>query len=886
MKYEFFTPVATYRIQFNKDFTFSDLEAQLDYLQQLGVSTIYASPIFEAAPGSMHGYDVTNPHQVNPVIGTLEQLRELHTQLSARGMSWIQDIVPDHMALHSHNSRLMDALERGPASPFYNYFDIDWHHPDPSLKGKLMLPFLDKPLPEALGAGEIQLTCHKDGLGITVNGQTFPLSVQGYSFLLSVLPPGQEEWLEAMYKNILQKRSLPEWLQLKQSLLPAGTGVLQAVCTAVNKGNLLTALLDQQYYIFTYWREAEHRINYRRFFTANELITLRMEDKAVFDEYHIFLHKLYQEGIIQGLRIDHIDGLQDPAQYINRLREMFGNNCYIIAEKILAGHESLPERWAVQGSTGYEFLAGVNQLLTDEEGIEKLGRFYRTHFPELSRYPQLARSKKQLILETQMNGEWDNLLREVFRLKMVPPDTNKQKLKVALGAFMVSLPVYRIYPDSWPLSPEEVALLDQAIETAALRNAAVTTELELVKDWWDEDKKALQASAALALLKRIMQFTGPLTAKGVEDTVFYVYNALLSHNEVGDSPAENKCTLTGFHERMATRQYLSPFSLNATATHDTKRGEDARIRLNALTIFPDLWIQQVQAWHLVNKELVTMVADKPAPDLNDEYFIYQSILAGLPANGIVDEAMLERSAAYFLKAVREAKVHSSWSVPDAAYEQACLVFIKRILEKDSAFSVSMQDLLKKLDVHAHTFSLAQVLIKITAPGVPDIYQGCELWDYSFVDPDNRRPVDYALRSKLLQAIAEQDKKGPVLLLKEMAATPFSGKEKLYTTWKALQVRNKHSSLFIHGEYIPLQEIENNGLIAYVRKYRQDWCLVATLLLSAAHTVTKKETRMLTLPANAPQKWKNVFTGEVLTASNGQLLLSSLDDFPVVLLIKG
>ncbi|WP_159456212.1 malto-oligosyltrehalose synthase [Chitinophaga eiseniae] len=885
MKSDFFTPVATYRIRFNRDFTFTDLEKQLDYLHQLGITTIYASPVFETAPGSRHGYDITNPREINNAIGSLAHMRQLHVRLRSLGMSWIQDIVPNYMAFHCQNARLMDALERGTASPYYNYFDIDWHHPDPDLHGKLMVPFLKKNLRETIADGGIRLSYSTLGLSMATGGQCYPLSAKSYQWLLSVLPPGMDavkNWLTEMKGNILQRRSLSDWEAMKSLLKPPRKQTFLPLLDLVNNHTaLLQELLEIQHYTFTARSEADFRINYRRFLGVNEHIALRMEDKAVFEEYHGFLHRLYQEGIIQGLRIDQVDGLLDPARYIYHLRELFGNNCYIIAEKILAGHENLPERWALQGSTGYDFLAGVSQLLTDGEGMEKLGRFYRTHFPGLALYSKLARSKKQLVLEKHMNGEWDNLVREVFRLKLAPPETDKGRLKMAMSEFIVCLPANRIYPEGWPLPAADIRQLDQAIEDAILRNPATGTALELIRSFWDPDKKQLQTAAALLLLKKITQFAGQLYRESIEETLFYVYNALLSHNEAGDSPVQNKCTLDDFHERMTVRQYLSPFSLNTTATHDTRWGEDARVRLNALTIIPDLWIQQVQAWHTAHHDLIALIDEKPAPDLNDEYFIYQTVFACLPASGETDTGFSARIAATFLKVVREAKVHSSWLMPDTAYELACLQFIEKILTPGSAFLEGMHQLAEKLGTHDHIFSLAQTLIKITAPGIPDIYQGCELWDFSAGNNDGHHPVNYPLRRKLLATWQDNDH-APGWPKEHAGAHAGIGKAKLYLVNKALQLRNAHASLFIQGEYIPLSSGERNNQIAYARRYRQDWCIIVTPLLPAAH-FGKHDLAPLTLPANAPLKWINVFTGEVLIAQNGQLPLPGTQNCPVVLL---
>lgn len=887
MKHDVFTPVSTYRLQFNGEFTFKDLEQHIDYLHELGVTTIYASPIFEAAPGSMHGYDVTNPHAISPAIGTIEQLHSIQRQLQEKGMNWIQDIVPNHMALHPANSRLMDVLERGPNSPYYNYFDIDWAHPDTTLTGKLMLPFLGQPLPAILEAGEIKLLFSPQGWQVQYGELAFPLSAPAYEVLLNALPQedaATQEWLQALQRGIEKPHTVKEWEEQKASLFArANETRLQQLTDQVNEDAvLLAALLDQQYYLFTFWQEAETRINYRRFFTVNGLIALRMEDPEVFDEYHTFLHEMYKQGLIQGLRIDHIDGLRNPGEYIRRLRELFGARCYIIAEKILAGNETMPREWLLQGSTGYEFLGDVSQLLTDQQGFEKIARNYRSQFPDLAKYDKLVIKKKQLILETQMEGEWDNLVRYCYTLGLADIRVNEKQLKKALGLLMIHLPVYRIYPEQWPLSTRSLSLLEYAMDGALRSDPELTKMLELIRSWWQLDKRSEQG---IKFLQRMMQFTGPLTAKGVEDTTFYVYNALISHNEVGDAPEGSKCSLIRFHEHAGSRQRYHPLSLNATATHDTKRGEDGRIRLNTLTLHPNQWIQQVQQWHTMNKPFSGEAAASAMPDMNDEYFIYQSVLSGFPADGVVTPAFKERLTTYITKVLREAKVHSNWSAPNEEYEQACTRFIENLFAADHPFTDSMGAYFEKINQQAQIYSLTQTLIKITAPGIPDIYQGCELWDLSFVDPDNRRPVDYAQRKQWLAKLQQQEKAGVENLLGFLHEHRAAGMEKLYVTWKALQARRAYPSLFAKGEYLPVYNRDDHSVIAYARKEQDKWCLVIAPLIAATHAGREEEPLTLALPEGAPLKWKHIFTQEEITTPNGQLPTGMLEKFPVAFLVS-
>lgn len=879
-------PVSTYRLQFNSEFTFSDLENNIDYLHELGISTIYASPIFEAAPGSMHGYDITDPHKINPAIGTLEEWRRLQQKLRALGMNWIQDIVPNHMALHPSNTRLMDVLERGPLSPYYHYFDIDWEHPDPDIHGRLMLPFLGKPLQECLAAKEIQLMPAAGGWVLQSGEMGFPLSARSYDLLMAMLTPEEtdiKQLICGLKKGAAKFYDLAEWQQRKQELFGnINEESLQALARRVNEDpKRLRELLGQQYYAFYYWREAETRINYRRFFTVNGLIALRMEDDKVFNEYHRFVHQLYQEGLIQGLRIDHIDGLYGPGGYIKRLRALFGDDCYIIAEKILAGNETLPREWELQGSTGYEFLGEVNQLLTDQLGLEMIARFYRSQFPDLAKYERLTVSKKQLILNTQMAGEWDNLVRYCYELGLAPAALDKEELKEALGLFMVHLPVYRIYLEHKPLSTRDLSLLEYALNGASRTEPSLSKIFDLIRSWWMLGK---HNTAVLRFLQRVMQFTGPLTAKGVEDTVFYVYNALLSHNEVGDAPEGCRCSLALFHEKAVNRFRFHPLSLNTTATHDTKRGEDARMRLNALTLYPHQWLHQVQHWHAMNKEHCGPSGDCLAPDLNDEYFIYQSVIAGFPADGVATETFVERLCDYFVKVLREAKVHSNWSSPNEPYEKACIHFIRQLFAAGSPFADSVLAFFEKLSMQAAVYSLSQALVKITAPGIPDIYQGCELWDLSFVDPDNRRPVDYAYRKQQLSLLQEQEKKGLPELLAFLKERRQEGLEKMYVTWKALRARGEHARLFTRGEYLPIYS-DNQGLIAYARRYDDQWCLVIAPLPAASQPGRDESRRQLPLPAGVPALWRDVFTGDEIVVQDGKLSLDMLEKFPVAFLIN-
>lgn len=845
------SPSSTYRLQFHAGFTFKQLEEIIDYLYDLGISTIYASPVFQAAPGSRHGYDITEPHLINPAIGTLEELRIIHQRLQEKGMSWLQDIVPNHMAYHSTNTRLYDVLERGPLSPYYEYFDIDWHHP--SFAGKVIAPFLAKTLKECIAEGEIKLSVSDNGFSINYFEQVFPLSVSAYDVLVAV--GDIKQLMNALYQQATIGTSMIDWVQRKKELLVplSESSLLTDLIERINNSpTLLAQLAEQQYYQLTIWSEADHNINYLRFFTINQLITLRMETQPVFEEYHTFLHSLYREELIQGLRIDHIDGLRDPASYIHQLRRMFGSSCYIIAEKILESHESFPSDWSLQGTSGYEFLSYTNHLLTDRKGEIILRQFYQELLPATPDYEETVYAKKRLILEQYMTGEWENLVRYAYTLKLADTRINRQKLKEALALFMLCLPVYRLY------RPFDEEIVRETFEQARARNRTVETEMALLESFFEDtsDKNRL------LFVERLMQFTGPLTAKGVEDTTFYVYNPLLSFNEVGDSPAPADFSLDAFHKRLLTRQLHTPQSLNTTSTHDTKRGEDARIRLNMLTLFPAEWKALVTQWRNLGF----------TGDLNDEYFIYQSVIAGFPPDGVVTPEYIKRLQQYFIKAAREAKVNTHWATPDEAYEKAGTDFIQQILT-DSSFLHPLREFLSVLDEHAFIHSLVQVLVKITAPGIPDIYQGCELWDYSYVDPDNRRPVDYTIRKAALASFTSKN-----FSLSYLSANRSSGLQKLYLIWKTLPLRKLYPDLFLEGDYLPLQS-SSSGVLAYARAYRKQWLVVITPLPGFS-----SDAATVLLPAGAPSRFRNVFTNEIL-AIKGVLSVSAiLKQFPVALLI--
>ncbi len=877
-------PSSTYRVQLHREFTFQHLRNILGYLHELGISTIYAAPILKSRQNSMHGYDVVDPHEIDPEIGTLDQLREISAFLKSHGMSWLQDIVPNHMAYDPSNWRLMDVFERGPASQYYNYFDVDWDHPAADLKGKVMVPFLGRELSECIEEGEIKLTTRSDGFYISYFDVNYPLSLPAYQLIDEV-----KESIDTLMESA--KLPVGEWHRGKAEWMKEIAGNLDSgkICNRVNDDKVtLNDLLTNQFYTFTHWKRSEHEINYRRFFTVNELICLRMEDPGVFDEYHRLIKQLYDDGLIQGVRIDHIDGLQDPSGYVKRLRRLFGPECYIIAEKILEAKESMPEDWPIEGTSGYEFLSHVSQLITDRTGAKKLVDFYRELVPQLPPYQKLVIENKRRILEHHMHGEWENLVNEFTRLELANGYT-RNEIKNALGAVMVSLPVYRIYPRSLPLEGAEKRVMAETFQKAAEQNQAEAEQVRYLEQLMVRGEEQ-ERSAVIKFEKRLMQFTGPLTAKGVEDTTFYVYNPLISHDEVGDAPSTLGITINSFHARMARRLKENPLSLNATATHDTKRGEDARLRLNVLSEIPDIWIRYVKEWMELNKA-IRKAEENEVPSVNDEYFIYQSLVGGFQNDEKAREEFVERFRAFLTKALREAKQYSNWSEPNEAYENGCLEFVSGLLGQESKFLETFISFMSVIDKYSQLYSLVQVLIKVTCPGIPDIYQGCELWDLSYVDPDNRRPVDYRHRAALLTAIREREKETPHDFLAWLRAHRSEGYEKMFVTWKSLIFRRSVPELFERGDYIPLQTRGREEVVmAYARRLGDRWVVVAVPLAIARNTQADQpyaddpdDRKFAVLPDGAPKHWKNIFTSEVLTTDGKLYLFEAFKDFPVALL---
>jgi malto-oligosyltrehalose synthase/4-alpha-glucanotransferase len=876
-----YNPVATYRIQFQKQFSFADFEKIIPYLQNLGVTTIYASPVFQSTAGSVHGYDVLNPHLINPEIGTREQLENISAQLKKNGIGWLQDIVPNHMAYDPHNAWLMDVLEKGQHSMYAPFFDIIWD--SVVYGGKLMVPFLGNSLEEVIDKNELKLVLNKEAVSLDYYGNQYPLQPNSYAKILQ-----QKKRLSAEVKQVIKdiadlqatenaNEYAERWNAIKTQLL-SDESVLKILQTSIesinNSKELLKEIADEQFYQLCHWQETDYQINFRRFFTINGLICLNIQNEDVFEHYHQLIHGLTQQGIFNGLRVDHIDGLSDPTTYLNRLRDLAGDDAYIVVEKILEPGEGLPHQWNIEGTTGYDFLSLVNNLFTDNKNETAFTKFYRQLIKDKKSIHQQLHEKKSDILFNYMEGELDNLYRLFVQLKLgdhkFQSSIHPDDMKTAIAEFLIQCPVYRYYGNHFPLDEPEASDVQNIIDRmkrSGLVDEKAASILEDVFLHKPQQNNEDYNNRVARFYQRCMQFSGPLMAKGVEDTLMYTYNRFIAHNEVGDSPESFGISTDDFHKAMMERQENWPLSMNATSTHDTKRGEDVRARLNVLSEIPDDWFNIVQQW----QQLTQAFKQNDFPDSNDEYLIYQSLVGNYPMPGENDEQFEERLTTYLQKALREAKRHSNWTKPNEAYENAATAFAKKLLDKNESFWKSFSAFHSWISDFGIVNSLSQVLLKFTCPGVPDTYQGCELWDLSFVDPDNRNAVDYDKRQEWLQQFSTTSV--DTNFLEQLWQERYSGKIKLWLTCQLLQWRKEQQEILHKAEYIPLN-IEGackNHVLAFARKYKQTIYITAIPLHLAELGKTQgkglKEIEWqdthIVLPGKLSGEIENIFTGETL-----------------------
>lgn len=868
-----FNPVSTYRVQFHKGFTFADFEKIIPYLAKLGVSTVYASPVFESAPGSMHGYDTVNPLKINPEIGSLQQLREISHQLKKNGIGWLQDMVPNHMAFHPNNPWLMDVLEKGAQSAYRTYFDQSLA--SDFFKGQIMVPFLGEPLNEVIKKGELLLSGNETGLYLSYFDNQWPVNLKTYQTIFSTGEKDDNaasaEWRReaGRLQSITEPDEFNRGFDQIKSSLKANLPLLQKQVNTVNQNKyLLKSIAEDQHYRLCSWKETDHQINFRRFFTVNSLICLNIHRPEVFGHFHQLISQLCADGIFQGLRIDHIDGLYDPNQYLQDLRTLVGDQVYIVVEKILEKGEELP-RWPIQGSTGYDYLAMVNNLFTNNETKAIFDRFYQQVIKDDSTAATQIPEKKAYILSHHMGGELDNLVNFFVASDLTPPQEiatiSLPVIKKTIAEFLIRCPVYRYYANRFPFEADERHAVERILKDIRHEDEQLDKGAELLEEVWL--KKPLHADAtynasALAFYRRCMQFTGPLMAKGVEDTLMYTYNRFIDHNEVGDSPEAFGIVAKEYHRQMTERQALWPLAINGTSTHDTKRGEDVRARLNVLSDLGEEWVETVQKWQELNQPF----NQSGAPDRNDELFIYQTLVGSYPMPGQDDSDYAGRIDAYLEKTLREGKQHSDWAEPNTGYENNVKQFAKNLLDKQKSFWKIFEPFLHRVAGLGISNSLAQVVLKFTCPGVPDVYQGCEHWDLSLVDPDNRRPVDYRLHEGLLWESEITDRSQQ---LSVMWDNRFNGQIKVWLTQMLMMERQKNPSFFKHAGYIPLQVqgAYKKHVLAFARHFGTTWYLIAVPLNVAVigkeqgkdvQDLDWKDTR-ISCPGSLPAHYTNILS---------------------------
>lgn len=926
-------PIATYRIQFNPCFGFDDGKAIVAYLAQMGVSHLYASPIFTPRQGSTHGYDTVNPSEINPELGGIEKFLELRQKLQDYHMGWIQDIVPNHMAFDSQNHMLVDVLENGPDSQYRNFFDIDWNHHYGGIRGRLLAPFLGKFYGDCLENGELQLQYDKTGLTINYYTLKFPIRIESYYlvltynlghireklgrdhpdfvklmgvlYMLKYIPSG-EEGRERYDQIRFIKRMLWElWNDSPevQQYITDNIRIFNGESGKPESFNLLENLLAEQFFRLSYWKVGNEELNYRRFFTVNELICLRVEEQQVFDTTHELIFQLIAEEKFNGLRVDHIDGLYDPTQYLNRLRE-YAPESYLVVEKILELAEELPVNWSIQGTSGYDFLGQVNYIFSQPASEKKFDEIYHRFLGRTVKCQELIDQNKRLIIGKHLAGDIDNLanmLKQICDSDRYASDFTIYGLKAALVEIMALFPVYRTYINSAEASKADREYIQQVINQAKHNIPNFLNEVAFIEKFllldFDEFLTEENREQWLHFLMRLQQFTGPLMAKGVEDTTDYVYNRLISLNEVGSHPAHFGRSQEDFHNFNTFRFTQWPHAMNATSTHDTKRAEDVRARINILSEIPEEWEENLKQWREINASRKNTVGGMDVPTPNDEYFFYQTLIGAFPWYSDEYPNFVERIKAYIIKAIREAKVHTAWLKHDTDYENAFTEFAERVLKEDenNEFLPSFRPFQRKIQFYGFLNSLSQTLLKITAPGVPDFYQGSELWDLSLVDPDNRRPVNYELRKQYLEDIKTKIAMDLPSLITELLQNPEDGRVKQFLIYQALKARKEYLDFFQRGGYqkITVAGSLKSHIITFARELGEQKIIViaprflTSLIEEGEYPLGEQvwqETRIV-LPTGSTQAWHNLITGQQVQGDDTLWIRDILQSFPLAVLVN-
>jgi (1->4)-alpha-D-glucan 1-alpha-D-glucosylmutase len=920
---------STYRLQMHAGFRFADAKAIVDYLDDLGVSHAYASPYMAAEPGSMHGYNLVDPRVLNPEIGTDEEHAAWAAALAARSMGHIVDVVPNHMAASTHNAWWMDVLENGPSSLYADYFDIEWSPQKEALTNKVLLAVLGAQYGEVLERGELKLV--RDGgtffvayyerrlpanprslwplleraIGRLGGGEDDPRRHELQSIVTGLrnLPSRTETETERQKERAREK----EILKRRLTALVEDAGVASAIDAELVRVNgtpgeprsfdELDGILMEQSYRLAFWRVATEEINYRRFFDVNDLAAVRMEDGAVFDASHQLLLKLVAAGRIQGVRLDHTDGLYDPEAYFEKLRralqqagdEGSRRDVYIVAEKILSGNEELPAHWCIEGTTGYDFLALASGVFVDRAAEKAFTRFYQEVTGDVRPFGDHARDAKRSTMRSSLSSEIHMLSRRLERIAMRDRrsrDFTLPMLHRAVAETIAAFPVYRTYiRPSGARGGMDEQIVRRATRLAQRRNPEVEPSvfdflrdvLLLAHDPLDDADR----EARVQLAMRFQQITGPVMAKSVEDTAFYAYVRFVALNEVGGAPERFGSTIADLHGANDLRRQRWPRGMTATSTHDTKRGEDVRARLAVLTEMPETWQAWVREWQELAQAHVTTIEDETAPSAVDQYLFFQTALGAHPLAGGT-EGLADRIVAYATKAAREAKQHTSWLSPDQAYEDALTKLVKGMLTSE-AFTASLAAKVETIASHGASNGLAQLVLRLASPGVPDTYQGTELWDLSLVDPDNRRPVDYEERRAALRAIEGARPE-------ELLAGYRDGRIKLHVLRAGLRLRREHPKTFLEGDYVALDGGEE--IIAFARNHAEASVVCAVTRFPYRVTGGKRPfatgdvwgTRRVAVPRGT---WRDVLTGARVTVegANGLEASKLFAALPVALLVS-
>jgi (1->4)-alpha-D-glucan 1-alpha-D-glucosylmutase len=922
-------PTATYRVQLNHEFGFVQARAIVPYLAALGISHVYASPYLKARKGSLHGYDIVDHNALNPELGTREDFNALIDSLHAHGMGHILDLVPNHMGVGGDdNAWWLDVLESGPASPYADHFDIDWHPAKDELRGKVMLPFLGDHYGTVLEHGELalQFDSSRGEFSVYYHAHRFPIDPSTYPCLLERrldelpgvvaaqvqaviedfqrLPPRGDTRPDARRRRArnapIAKRRLSDLCREQPAIaafVHANVGHFNGEPGRPESFDPLHRLLEEQAYRIAYWKVASDEINYRRFFDINELAGLQMENPQVFDATHRLVLELVAAGRLEGVRIDHPDGLYDPLGYYRRLdrslRLARGQNQpapYVVVEKILASYERLPRDWPVCGTTGYDFAHVCNGVLVCPAGERLLNRLYRRYADREMDFDALVyRSKKQTV-RAQLSSELTvltNLLDKLAEADRRTRDFTRNGLRDALTELVACFPVYRTYVTATATSEEDRQFLQWAVAQAKKRwPAADTSVFDFIHGVLTlDDRDALEPDELrrrARFVMRFQQYTSPVMAKAVEDTVYYNYHRLVSLNEVGGDPRTFGISIAAFHRANQDRLQHWPAALLSTSTHDSKRSEDVRARIDVLSEIPDEWRRHLARWARLNRSRKRRLDGYWAPSRNDEYLLYQTLLGAWPVDDMDDTALAafrERMEGYMLKACKEAKRHTSWINPNQEYEEAMLHFVRTLLTRPNAdrFLDDFGPFARHVAGFGQLNSLTQTLLKLTAPGVPDIYQGNERWALELVDPDNRRPVDYTALAAALAALPASDELHPAEAADLMSHSLHDGRAKLYLTRTVLQLRRRAPALFQEGDYVPLdvRGPRAEHLIAFVRRHRNETVLVcaprwfARLEADAgpvSASTTWRDTR-IDLPGTAGTgTFRNLLTGQALSPS--------------------